>query len=116
MNAFTIRIERLGGGAILTAALLAAGLLAWPASGFAYTAEQQQACMGDAFRLCSSEIPDVGRVAACMARRQTELSDGCRVYFRAESAPAHAHARPIAMRAAHAKKWRQSHRHADWDG
>jgi hypothetical protein len=109
MNAFAIRIERLGGGAILAAALLA-----WPATGFAYTAEQQQACMGDAFRLCGSEIPDVGRVAACMARRQTELSDGCRVYFRAESVPAHA--RPLAMRAAHAKKWRQSRRHADWDG
>jgi hypothetical protein len=114
MNAFTIRIERLGGGAILAAALLAAGLLAWPVSGFAYTAEQQQACMGDAFRLCSSEIPDVGRVAACMARRQSELSDGCRVYFRAESAPVHT--RPLAMRAAHGRKWRQSRRHADSDG
>ena len=113
MNAFTIRIERLGGGAILAAALLA-GLLAWPASGFAYTAEQQQACMGDAFRLCSSEIPDVGRVAVCMARRQSELSDGCRVYFRAESAPVHT--RPLAMRAAHGRKWRQSRRHADSDG
>jgi hypothetical protein len=56
--------------------------LAWPATGFAYTAEQQQACMGDAFRLCSSEIPDAGRVAACMASRQTELSPGCRIYFR----------------------------------
>jgi hypothetical protein len=109
MNAFAIRIERLGSGAILAAALLA-----WPATGFAYTAEQQQACMGDAFRLCGSEIPDVGRVAACMARRQTELSDGCRVYFRAESAPVRA--RPLAMRAAHAKKWRQSRRHADSDG
>jgi hypothetical protein len=114
MNAFTIRIERFGGGAILAAALFAAALLAWPTLGFAYTAEQQQACTGDAFRLCGSEIPDVGRVAACMARRQSELSDGCRVYFRAEPAPVRA--RPLAMRAAHGKKWRQSRRHTDSDG
>ena len=55
---------------------------AWPATGWSYTMEQQNACMGDAFRLCGSEIPDVTRVGACMVRRQTELSPGCRVYFR----------------------------------
>jgi hypothetical protein len=69
----------LGGGTILAAALWV-----WPAAGWAYTAEQQQACMGDAFSLCGSEIPDVQRVTACMVRKQAELSPGCRVYFRAE--------------------------------
>jgi hypothetical protein len=54
---------------------------AWPAAGWSYTMEQQNACMGDAFRLCGSEIPDVARTGACMARRQAELSPGCRVYF-----------------------------------
>jgi hypothetical protein len=63
---------------------LAAALWLLPSAGWAYTAEQQQACMGDAFRLCGSEIPDVSRTAACMARRQAELSPGCRVYFRAQ--------------------------------
>jgi hypothetical protein len=69
--------RKLFGGVILGAAL-------WvlPTAGWAYTAEQQQACMGDAFSLCGSEIPDVQRVAACMARKQAQLSPGCRVYFR----------------------------------
>lgn len=56
----------------------------WPAASRAYTAEEEQACSGDAFRLCSAEIPDVDRVTACMVRRQSQLSPGCRVYFRPE--------------------------------
>jgi hypothetical protein len=47
----------------------------------AYTPEQQQMCTGDAFRLCSSEIPDVDRVTACMVRQKNQLSPGCRVFF-----------------------------------
>ena len=49
----------------------------------AYTPEQQQACSGDAFRLCGPAIPDVDRVTACMIARRSELSPACRVYFRA---------------------------------
>jgi len=48
----------------------------------AYTPEQEQACTGDAFRLCSSEIPDVDRVTACMVRLRSQLSPGCRAFFR----------------------------------
>lgn len=48
----------------------------------AYTPEQQQACSGDAFRLCGPEIPDVDRVTVCMIRNRSLLSPGCRVYFR----------------------------------
>jgi len=92
---------------------LAVMLWAWPASGFAYTVEQQQACMGDAFRLCSSEIPDIDRVKMCMVRRQTELSSACRVYFKP--------AEPVAsnrslVRRAHVHKVRQSRRRDDSDG
>ena len=53
-----------------------------PTAGQAYTPEQQQACSGDAFRLCGPEIPDVDRVTACMIARKAELSPGCRVFFR----------------------------------
>jgi len=87
MNAFTTRLEGLG-GARLGGVILAIALGAWPATGWSYTAEQQQACMGDAFRLCGSEIPDVSRVGACMVRRQAELSPGCRVYFRPQETSA----------------------------
>ena len=48
----------------------------------AYTPEQQQACTGDAFRLCGDAIPDVDRVTVCMIRNRSLLSPGCRVYFR----------------------------------
>ena len=92
MGAFALGRERLGsriGGGII----LAAALWVWPAVGWAYTADQQQACMGDAFSLCGSEIPDVQRVTACMVRKQAELSPGCRVYFRAE----HTSARPARL-------------------
>jgi len=50
----------------------------------AYTPEQQQACTGDAFRLCSSDIPDVDRVTVCMIRNKSQLSPGCRAHFRPE--------------------------------
>jgi hypothetical protein len=45
---------------------------------FAYTAEAQQMCTGDAFRLCSSEIPNVPKITACMIKHRADLSPGCR--------------------------------------
>ena len=45
---------------------------------FAFSAEVQQMCTGDAFRLCSSEIPNVPKITACMFRHKAELSTGCR--------------------------------------
>jgi hypothetical protein len=47
-------------------------------SSFAFSAEAQQMCTGDAFRLCSSDIPDVSKITACMMKRRSELSSGCR--------------------------------------
>jgi hypothetical protein len=44
----------------------------------AYSAEAQQQCTGDAMRLCSSEIPNVSRITACMYKHRSELSAGCR--------------------------------------
>ena len=53
----------------------------------AYTFEQQQACAPDAFRLCSSEIPDVERIKTCMIRSRSQLSPQCRAFFRAGPEP-----------------------------
>ena len=39
--------------------------------------EQTIACMGDALRLCSSEIPDKQRIIACLASKHAQLSTGC---------------------------------------
>jgi len=54
---------------------------------YAYTAEQQRLCSSDAFRLCSSEIPNVDRVTACMIRNKSQLSPGCRAQFRSGPEP-----------------------------
>ncbi|MGO8912760.1 MAG: hypothetical protein ACLQDM_26025 [Bradyrhizobium sp.] len=48
-------------------------------SGFAFSAEAQQMCTGDAFRLCSSEIPDIPKITACMMKHRADLSTGCRM-------------------------------------
>jgi hypothetical protein len=57
---------------------LAIGLCAASTSSFAYSAEAQQMCTGDAFRLCSSAIPNVSAVTACMLKKRASLSVGCR--------------------------------------
>jgi hypothetical protein len=72
----------------------------------AYTPEQQQACSNDAFRLCSAEIPDVDRVTVCMIAKKSQLSPGCRVFFRPseperEAGPA---GRPLSIRPTTAHK------------
>jgi hypothetical protein len=45
---------------------------------FAFSAEAQQMCTGDAFRLCSSEIPNIPQITACMIKNRANLSTGCR--------------------------------------
>jgi hypothetical protein len=47
-------------------------------SSFAFSAEAQQMCTGDAMRLCSSEIPNVSKITSCMIKQRTSLSSGCR--------------------------------------
>jgi hypothetical protein len=45
---------------------------------FAFSAEAQEKCTGDAMRLCSSEIPSVSKVTACMMKQRANLSSACR--------------------------------------
>lgn len=45
---------------------------------FAFSAEAQQMCTSDAFRLCSSEIPNIPKITACMIKQRANLSAGCR--------------------------------------
>jgi hypothetical protein len=47
-------------------------------SSFAFSAEAQQMCTGDAFRLCSSEIPNIPKITACMVKNRANLNAGCR--------------------------------------
>jgi hypothetical protein len=77
----------------------------WATEGRAYTPEQEQACSGDAMRLCGAYVPDVDRITVCMIQNRSQLSPGCRVYFRApepEAAPM-ATRRPLSIKPATAK-------------
>ena len=64
---------------ILILALIDAVTL--PASGNAYTEEQQRLCNDDAMRLCSEYVPDVDRITACMQRQRALLSKECKSVF-----------------------------------
>ena len=51
------------------------------APSLAATAEERQACTPDVFRLCSSEIPSVEKIVACMKRERPKLSPACAKVF-----------------------------------
>jgi hypothetical protein len=42
------------------------------------SADERAACTPDVFRLCSSEIPNVSKIIACMQAKKTSLSPACR--------------------------------------
>ena len=76
----------------------------------AQSAEEQNLCMNDAFRVCSHTIPDRGRTVACMVQNKAKLSSGCQMVMdkyapggdvsRIASAPAAAPARTVTRNAA----------------
>jgi hypothetical protein len=73
---------------ICKAALIAAFAVSFstlPTSGYAFSPEAQRMCTGDAFRLCSSEIPDIPRVTACMVKNRASLSSGCKAVMDSEA-------------------------------
>jgi hypothetical protein len=66
--------------ALLGTAVLAT-VLATSSAGFAQqqgTSEQRSACMGDAFKFCGAEIPNVPRITACMKANLPKLSPACK--------------------------------------
>jgi hypothetical protein len=74
MTKLSIRIIRQAGSALA----FAVSFSALSTASFAFSAEAQQMCTGDAMRLCSSEIPNVARITSCMIKQRTSLSSGCR--------------------------------------
>ncbi|WP_271672601.1 hypothetical protein [Bradyrhizobium sp. CCBAU 51627] len=64
--------------------------------GLAFSQEAQQMCSGDAMRLCSNEIPDIPRITACMVRKKSQVSPGCRAVMDREHAAAAARKREAA--------------------
>ena len=56
-------------------------LATFPAGAQGYSIQEQEACTGDAFRLCQSAIPDIPRITACLEGKKAELSPGCQRMF-----------------------------------
>src|SRR5829696_2509235 len=69
---------------------LAAGLTLATLStaAFAQSSEDQQACMNDAFRVCSATIPDRARTTACMVENKSKLSPACQMVMDKYAQPA----------------------------
>ena len=74
MTVFATRIRQ--AGLVLAFAVSISALSS--TQGFAFSAEAQEMCSGDAFRLCSSEIPNIPKITACMYKHRANLSTGCR--------------------------------------
>jgi hypothetical protein len=70
----------------LAVAIAGIGAVA-PASSQEYrgTWEQQMACTPDVWRLCGDQIPDVGRIVACLRQNTPQLSNGCRAVFESQA-------------------------------
>jgi len=52
-----------------------------PLPAIAYTQQDADACTPDAIRLCANAIPDVSRVALCLAHNKQQLSSACADVF-----------------------------------
>lgn len=52
------------------------------------TDAQRAACTPDVFRLCSSDIPNVTRIVACLKREKSRLSPACQQVFNTQTPPA----------------------------
>lgn len=59
---------------------LSSALAASPAAAQG-TAQERSDCMGDALRFCSSDIPDVDEIEACLQQNLARLSPACRREF-----------------------------------
>lgn len=70
-------------GAVGFALAIAVCLLAMVGSSKAqdFSSEQRAACTGDAFRFCSSEMPNIPAITACMRKNRSSLSAGCKAVF-----------------------------------
>ena len=74
MTAFTSKLRQ--AGLVLAFALTVSAVSS--TQSFAFSSEAQAMCTGDAFKFCSSEIPNIPAITACMYKHRAQLSQGCR--------------------------------------
>ena len=64
---------------VLIGTTVLATVLVSSSAGFAQgTPEQRSACMGDAFKFCSAEIPNIPKITTCMKANFSKLSPACK--------------------------------------
>ncbi len=57
-------------------------LVLLPAAAWAQgTSQERSACIGDAFKFCGADIPDVAKIEACLGQNRSSLSPGCAEEF-----------------------------------
>ncbi len=78
IKSFAIAIFQIGRLALIVL-LAIAGVASANAAEATYA--QRMACTPDAFRLCSSEIPDADAVKSCMIANKAKLSASCLATF-----------------------------------
>jgi len=86
---YSSRKSLLVGGLMVHRPIVAFAILAFATSlsSAAETPEERQACTNDANTLCPDEIPDRGRVYACLIKKINQLSPACKKVIRDSIAP-----------------------------
>ena len=68
-------------GLMLAIAFTVSAVSSSPSSAFSVTPEGKALCTGDAYRLCSAEIPNLSKITSCMLAKKAQLSAPCRAYI-----------------------------------
>lgn len=69
------------GFVVLSCVLFAIAPAHSQAGGVRGTPAQRRACTPDVYRLCAGEIPNAGRITACLRQNKARLSEACRAVF-----------------------------------
>jgi hypothetical protein len=72
----------------VVSACLAVVLASYVTPSAAATLQERAACTPDVLRLCSSDIPHVERIVACMKRERSKLSPACATVLGPQTAQA----------------------------
>jgi hypothetical protein len=66
---------------LVTSCALVASMLVSVATRAQGTSQERSACMGDAFRFCSADIPNVTKIEACLSQNRNSLTPACAAEF-----------------------------------
>lgn len=71
----------------IAAAFALVSSFTFAAPAFAESDAERSACTPDVWRLCASEIPNVGAIKLCLQRERPRLSVACRTVMQGSEGP-----------------------------